>query len=190
MIEVEVKVPVKNRILIEDALLQMGFAKGDLVKESDFYFDSSLHKLKDNDMALRVRMCENLTVGSTEHTMTFKGPKMDTISMTRKELEMNIEDTGIGKEILISLGYEPVPPVIKLRQHFHRKQITACLDQVERLGEFLELEIVVSQAQKKDAALNEILSLLQALEYKPEEIIRTSYLSMIQNKEENSDKKR
>lgn len=181
MVEVEVKVSIKNRNLIEEKLSLAGFEKGELLRETDHYFDSDHHNLKKNDMALRIRSCENLTSGLTENFMTYKGPKMDAVSMMRKELEMQIEDAEIGKEILKSLGYVPVRPVIKLRQQFYLDQMTACLDLVSHLGEFLELEIVVSKEDEKDAALNRIISLLRELGYEPEEIIRTSYLSMLQN---------
>lgn len=182
MIEVEVKVSVKNRAQIEEKLLQMGFIKGNLVKESDFYFDEEGRQLKEKDTALRVRSCENLTNHKSEYFMTFKGPKMDSISMTRKEVEMKIENVDKGKELLQSLGYNQVYPVIKLRQYFHLDRITACLDQVEQLGDFLELEIIVPQEKEKEAVLNKIISLLGELGYKPEEIIRTSYLSMLMKK--------
>lgn len=182
MVEVEIKVSVKERNLLEEKLMQSGFVKGDLLKESDFYFDSDFHKIKENGMALRIRSCENLTANSVENFMTFKGPKMDQISMTRKELEMQIESAEIGKEIFTSLGYTLVRPVIKRRQYFHRDTITACLDQVEDLGDFMELEIVVSQEAEKDAALSGIFTLLSEVGYEVGDVINTSYLSMLQRK--------
>lgn len=182
MIEVEVKVAVKNRLQIENSLQQLGFEKGDLLKESDYYFDSKFNKLREQDMALRIRSCENLTSNTAEHFMTFKGPKLDSISMTRKELETKIESAETGIEILCSLGYEPILPVHKLRQHLAMGEITACLDQVEELGDFLELEIIVQQESEREAALNQIITLLNELGYAPTEIIRTSYLSMLQRK--------
>ncbi|MBO5159146.1 MAG: class IV adenylate cyclase [Lachnospiraceae bacterium] len=183
MVEVEVKIPVKNKKQVEEKLLELGFLKGDLLKESDFYFDNACHELKEKDMALRIRSCENLTTSTTEHFITYKGPKMDKISMTRKELETKIESAETGREILKSLGYTEVPPVIKRRQELHKDQMNACLDQVEHLGDFLELEIVVQQESEKENALNELISLLYELGYQAEDIIRTSYLSMLQNKE-------
>ena len=57
-----------------------------------------------------------------------------------------------------------------------------CLDQVEDLGDFLELEIVVSEENEKADALNKIISLLHDFGYGADDIIRTSYLSMLQNK--------
>lgn len=181
MIEVEVKVSVKNKKEIEKKLLHMGFLKGDLLKESDFYFDSECSNLRKNDKALRIRRCENLTTNSTENRMTFKGPKMDTVSMTRKELEMQVESAETGKEILMSLGFTPIHPVIKLRQYFYLDKVTACLDIVENLGAFLELEIVVPQEDEKGDALNKIILLLHELGYGQEAIIRRSYLTMLQN---------
>ena len=180
MIEVEVKVAVKNRLQIENSLWQLGFVKGDLLQESDYYFDSKFNKLRERDMALRIRSCENLTSNAAEHFITFKGPKMDHVSMTRKELEMKIESAETGIEILCALGYEPVLPVRKFRQHLTMGEITACLDQVDDLGDFLELEIIVQQESEREPALNKIIALLHELGYAPDEIIRTSYLSMLQ----------
>ena len=179
MIEVEIKVSIKNKNQTEEKLLQSGFEKGDLAEESDFYFDKDCNTLKSQDMALRIRSCKNLATNATEKFMTYKGPKMDNISMTRKELEMKIENVEIGKEILRSLGYDRVYPVKKLRQYFCQNGITACIDSVENLGEFLELEIIVLQENEKEAALDELISLLQQLGYEQGDIIRTSYLSML-----------
>ena len=182
MIEVEIKVAVKNCSLLEEKLVQAGFSRGDLVKETDYYFDSEFNRIRENDMALRIRSCENLTKHVSEHFMTYKGPKMDTVSMTREELEMTIEEAEIGKKILEALGYVPVSPVVKCRQHFCREPITACFDQVEGLGDFLELEIVVCQEHEREAALQEIYLLLCELGYEACDVINTSYLSMLQNK--------
>lgn len=182
MVEVEVKVSVRNRVYLEEKLLEKGFLKGDLLKESDYYFDNACHEIREKDMALRIRSCENLSMNTTETFMTYKGPKLDQVSMTRKELEMKIESAEIGRDILKSLGYTEVPPVVKLRQEFHMDRMNACLDRVENLGDFLELEIVVAQENEKENALNQLILLLHELGYEREDIIRTSYLSMLQNK--------
>lgn len=179
MIEVEIKIKVKDRVLLEDKLLKAGFLKGNLVKESDIYFDNQAHQIKDSDSALRIRSCENLTLNHEKHFMTYKGPKLDTVSMTRKEVEMQIEDAQTGKEILMSLGYCLVYPVVKTRQYYHLDQITACLDQVDNLGEFLELEVIISKENEKQKALDSLLLFVKEFGYDPEEMVRTSYLSML-----------
>lgn len=179
MIEVEVKVPVNDKFKIEEIILQLHFTKGNLVKETDFYFDNEAGNFRKGDKALRIRECENLTQNTKEAFMTYKGPKMDNISMTRKELEIKIDDAKTGKDILENLGFVPVHPVIKLRQYFHKDDMTACLDQVEGLGDFLELEVVVADECEKEGALEKLFTVLGELGYEKDEVVRTSYLSML-----------
>lgn len=180
MIEVELKVSVNDREQLNDKLLKLGFVKGDRVKETDTYFDNQVNQIKDSDSALRIRSRENLTTNLSEHFMTYKGPKMDGVSMTRKEVEMQIDDEKVGKDIVVSLGYVKMYPVVKIRHYYSQNQITACLDQVEGLGDFLELEIIVSQEDEKQEALDMLVSLLRELGYSSKETIRKSYLSMLQ----------
>ena len=182
MIEVEVKVLIKCIQKIEEKLQSAGFKIGKTVKESDVYFDNIQNDVKNNDQALRIRSCEDSTTGEWSHYMTFKGPKIDTVSMTRKELEMQVESAEVGKEILCSLGYTQMYPVIKNRQYYRKNQITACLDRVDGLGDFLELEMVVNGENEKGNALKQLIDILEELGYDLEDMIRESYLSMIQKK--------
>lgn len=180
MIEVEVKVKIKDREEIAQKLIALGFKLGHEKKETDLYFDNQEGIFRKGDKALRIRQCENLTTKENVSYMTYKGPKLDHISMTRKELEMKIENGETGTEILKNLGFLPVCPVMKLRQYFHNDSMTACLDQVEGLGDYLELEIIVENEENREEALIRIIGLLKCLGYEKEEIIRTSYLSMLQ----------
>lgn len=179
MIEVEIKLPLFRRSITERALTDCGFKPGDLVKESDFYFTSDFHDFMKTDEALRIRTCDNLTTRQTRSYLTYKGAKLDNISSTRKELETCIEDAQTGREILISLGYKKLYPVTKLRQYYHKDNITACVDQVEGLGSFLELEVLVEQPEKKESALQSIEALLFEMGSSLKETTRKSYLSML-----------
>lgn len=180
MIEVEIKLPVYDRRSTEQSLREQGFLPGDLVKESDTYFTGDFRDFRKTDEALRIRRCRNLTTGEENSAVTYKGPKMDEISMTRKELETGIEHADICKEIFASIGFRPVFPVNKLRQHYHLAHMTACLDQVEGLGDFLELEVLVRGEEEKEAALTWMEAVLEKMGRRMTETIRTSYLSMLQ----------
>ena len=178
MIEVEIKLPLFRRSITERALTDCGFKAGNLVKESDFYFTSDFHDFMKTDEALRIRTCENFTTRETTSFLTYKGAKLDTVSTTRKELETRIEDADIAREILISLGYKKLYPVTKLRQYYHKGRMTACVDQVESLGSFLELEILVDSPEQKESALQSIEALLLDMGSSLKETTRKSYLSM------------
>ncbi len=182
MVEVEIKVCIQNKAGLKQKLEQLGFMKESLLRETDWYFDNAEGSFRKSDKALRIRHCENLTSKESISYITYKGPKLDNISMTRKELEIRIDDAKTGKEILTNLGFSPVFPVMKLRQYFRKDTMTACLDQVEDLGDFLELEVIVENEDEREAALHRIFKLLEKLGYEKGEIIRTSYLSMLQKK--------
>lgn len=182
MIEVEIKLPVRDKSATEQALCSLGFSAGDLVWESDTYFTSDSHDFKKLDEALRIRSCENRTTGETKAVITYKGPKLDKISMTRKELETGIEDAKVCTEIFTSIGFRPIFPVRKLRRYYHLEQMTACLDQVENLGDFLEIEMIVEEEQDRESALQQMECILDKMGRSMAETIRISYLSMLQQK--------
>lgn len=180
MIEVEIKLPVHRRASIEKSLCGLNFQPGHLVRESDIYFTSPFHDFMHSDEALRIRESEDYTTASSVSHLTYKGPKLDTVSSTRKELETRVGDPETCREILLSLGYEELAPVRKLRQYYHRDNITACVDQVEGLGSFLELEILVDAETGRPAALKAIEQLLHKLGCRMEDTTRYSYLYMLQ----------
>lgn len=179
MIEVELKIFVKNITSLEEQLLKKGFTEGNSLKESDYYLDDESGSIRNHDQALRIRCSQDLSSGVITNTITYKGPKLDTISMTRKELEIHTDNLETAIEIFSSLGYKTIYPVIKQREYFNKDKITVCIDQVEHLGNFFELEIIVENELEKNAALEQLLELLEELGYQKKDIITKSYLSML-----------
>ena len=88
-------------------------------------------------------------------------------------------------QILEELGFQAVhPKVSKTRQEYKKERMTACVDEVQDLGTFLELEMVISEEESREEALQEIDRVLQKLGYKQKDTTRTSYLSMLQRMED------
>lgn len=185
MIEVEIKLPIYKSSRTEAALRELRFHPGNLIRESDIYFTSDTHDFMKADEALRIRQSENLTSKEFLSILTFKGPKLDSVSMTRQELETKVSDAEACSEILCSLGYRKLAPVVKLRQYYHRDDVTACVDLVENLGAFLELEILVEEdaPAAKETALKKIEAILHDLGYSMKDTTRYSYLFMLQKKD-------
>ncbi|MGN0355953.1 MAG: class IV adenylate cyclase [Muricoprocola sp.] len=182
MIEVEVKLPVSDWKIIEDKLQQFGFEAGDLVEERDVYFTSDVYDFKQADKALRIRKTKNIRTGKIQAFLTYKGTRMDEISMTREELETEVEDGDVGERILKSIGFREVSPVRKLRRYYFLNELTVCVDQVDGLGDFLEAEIIVSSETERESALQKIQDFLEKMGHSMEETTRISYLSMLQEK--------
>lgn len=181
MIEVEVKLPVTDLAEIKAKLLKTGFKETGFIEEHDTYFDNKQGDIRANGEALRVRETKDHLSGKRRAQINFKGKKLDTRTMTRRELQTGVEDGTICKNILQAIGYAPAAPeVIKDRTMLQNGSVTACLDYVHGLGEFLELEILVRSDEEKGAALAQIESILNNLGYQISDTVRTSYLSMLQ----------
>lgn len=185
MTEVEIKLPIQNTEEIISKLTAMGFRPESTILETDVYFDNHHEQIRKNGEALRIRQICNLESNETESVITFKGKKLDQVSMTRQELETGIFDAETSIQILEAIGFVPVlPKVVKKRKSYHWKEMTACVDSVQDLGDFLELEIVIEENASRDIALSKIETVLKTLGFQISDTIRTSYLSMLQNKKE------
>lgn len=184
-IEVEIKLKIQGRQALTANLTDLGFRPGRLLRETDVYFRAAHHDFAKRDEALRVRETIDLKTGEKTAQLNFKGPKLDEQSMTRQELETTVGDGETARAILEQIGFTPVIPVEKVRQYFHRGRLTACVDQVTGLGDFLELEILIESEEGRSAALTEIEEVLQQAGYSMADTTRISYLSQLCSKVEN-----
>lgn len=182
-VEVEVKIPLRG---LEDAinrLEQCGFCLAGTRREEDVYYNSALYDLRKHDKALRIRRVTDLDTGETRAEFNCKGPKLDPVSVSRTELEMNLETPEILERILEQITFLPVPCAVrKTRALYTRGRIAAAVDQVEGLGEYLELEMIARGEDQKPACLKEIEAVMKELGYEQKDTIRSSYLSMLQKK--------
>ena len=183
MIEVEVKLPIPDPEGVKNRILEAGFKEQRFIEERDTYFDNARGDIRANGEALRVRETKDCRTGKKQAQINYKGKKLDTQTMTRRELETGVEDGAVCREILQAIGYSPAEPeVIKIRTMLQKDSVTACLDNVRGLGDFLELEILVEREEKKDTALGQIKDILNSLGYQVSDTVQTSYLSMLQRK--------
>ena len=180
MIEVEVKVSINNIDLCVSEFLDKGFSREAYVEEIDTYYTSEFRDFRVTDEALRVRESKDLITGKGEAYITYKGKKLDNVSMSRLEHETKVGNGAIIKQILESIGFKPVPPVEKVRIELRRGNISACIDDVKGLGGFLELEILVQKEEQREEALTEIERTLKQLGLEMSNSITQSYLSMLE----------
>ena len=187
MIEVEIKLPLRRQEKTEETgriaevLCSMGFRKAARFRQRDTYFDNAAREIRGGGKALRIRETEDLMKGIVTAELNFKGPRMDQVSMTRQELETEVGQAETGRRILAALGFSPVlPEVVKERTEYRREEITAALDRVEGLGDFLELEILADEETENGKVLQKLEELLGELGYQMGDTVTRSYLGMLQ----------
>lgn len=173
MYEVEVKVRAAHGP-VEQALADAGAEERGAVEQADTYYDAPHREFAETDEALRVR--REMRDGETEAQITYKGPKVDAESKTRREVETGVEDGDDAAAILDALGFEPVATVRKHRRHFRLDGYTVTLDDVEGLGEFVEVE---TEAEDVKEARKGAFDVLRRLGLNPEEQVRSSYLALL-----------
>lgn len=181
MIEVEIKLKISDKADVIHKLEAQGFRKTHKVTETDIYFNGNDRDFRRTDEALRIRRTEDSDdLGKTTNKLTYKGRRLDNISMTREETEISIDDFEGMNKILLSLGYRPVRPVVKTREYYEDDKMTALIDDVEGLGDYLELEIMAEDESFRSDALRLIELELKELGYSLSDTTTTSYLTMLE----------
>ncbi len=174
MYEVEVKVAadldaVAARLDDRDAELT-----GDVV-QVDTYYDAPHREFAETDEALRVR--RETRDGETTARITYKGPLVEAESKTREEFETGVDSGETADAIFEHLGFEPAATVHKDRRFYDYEGYTVTLDDVEGVGEFVEVETETDE-DGVEAAREGAYDVLRELGLDPEEQTRTSYLGM------------
>lgn len=166
-LEIEVKAYADDLKRVEEDLIKMGARFVTEVCETDTYFNHPSRNFVQTDEALRIR------VAGEQSYLTYKGQKVDAESQTREEVEVEIENADTAALLLVKLGFERVTDIKKVRKVYELGEFDICLDDVEDVGTFVEVETSGENLEeRRDAAL----ALLERLSLKKYE--RKSYLEL------------
>ena len=181
MIEVELKASLtaEEAARMETAVLACGFLPTGAVRETDIYFNGTARDFRQTDEALRLRTVQSLPDGQPQTLVTYKGPKLDAVSASRMEYETAVADAAVMQKLFAALGFAPLYTVRKTRRSFTCGARTVCLDTVDSLGDFMELESLLPDGSDRAAATGELLSLLDALGVARTALTRKSYLELL-----------
>ena len=172
MIEVETKLKINNIEQMEERLKGLKCMYKGEKTELDLYFDHHDTQIFRNGGALRVRDADG------KYRLTYKGPKKDDETTSREEIEIGIESAREMQKILAELGFYVLCEVKKQRKTYLLRDLVITLDEVEDLGEFIEVEGKASNEEAYMKKKKEIFMLLNELELSSEKISQKSYLEM------------
>jgi adenylate cyclase class 2 len=176
--EVEMKFPVSDLAALEARLAELAATISVAQGEFDVYFAHPARDFARTDEALRVRR------KGRANFLTYKGPKIDATTKTRHEIDLPLlpeEKTAAQwMGLLAALGFTVAGEVRKSRRKAHvawqGRRVEVSLDEVDRLGTFVELELVVDSAEAQ-AAKTCLMSLAEHLKLQGSE--RRSYLELV-----------
>ncbi|MDO5580290.1 MAG: class IV adenylate cyclase [Planctomycetia bacterium] len=183
MFEVEIKfaVPDPESFL---ALLkeEFGLVFGEEIFESDLFFQHPNRDFAQSDECLRIRRHKEQIL------LTYKGPKIDSSSKTREEIELSLGDPDLppekrlerSRELLNRLDFCEKAHLEKYRRsgvlNYQNRRIAITLDRIPELGFFTEMELEVEFREEVEEARSILFGL--ASDFRLENGIRTSYLEL------------
>jgi adenylate cyclase class 2 len=176
--EVEQKFPVDDLAKVGAKLAALGGRLETSIDQLDRYFAHPSRDFARTDEALRIRQ-----VGPRCY-VTYKGPKIDLVTKTRREIELPLSASADAvaewTSLLEVLGFRRVAEVRKQRLPAHIAwqggDIKIALDRVVGVGNFVEIELTAS-AEGLERAKSRILSLAAAIGLSHAE--RRSYLELL-----------
>ncbi|MBU1111798.1 MAG: class IV adenylate cyclase [archaeon] len=169
MLEIEVKAKVNNLELLKEKLSGLGCIFSNQIKQDDIIFlDKSITfpDIKKRVTVLRIRNSDGKFI------LTLKKSEENELACIEKQIV--VDDPGQAKELLEHLGYQAVITVNKTRQKCNYKGLNICLDKVDKLGTFIEVEKITDETDCTKVQ-DELFEFLMALGVSKEERVLVGY---------------
>ncbi len=170
-LEIEIKAYCDDHLSLINRLISIGGKFLKRSEERDRYFNHPSRDFKETDEALRIRK------RGDDLILTYKGPKQPGRAKTRVEDEVNLSDLEKMHTILVHLGFRPGREVKKSRDTYLYDDITVCIDMVEGLGGFVELEKIGSDTGQIEEELFKLAGNLGLKNFE-----KRSYLELLEEK--------
>lgn len=144
MREIELKFQVDNFDKIKSILANNHEKISEEYHQSDTIYVSDLNdtESKEGSLWLRVRKVNDKV------EMNLK--KQSAKKMESEEIEFEVSDYDLANRFLKTLGYQEWVSVNKIRTYSKYENVNICMDEVERLGCFIELELLIDENDDKD----------------------------------------
>lgn len=172
VIEVELKLLCSDPESVVTKLQEIGAEKLNTESNMDIYFNHPNRDFKDTDEALRIREIDS------QVELTYKGPKLDSKSKTREEITIKVDSIEV-KDIFYRLNFPVGGVVHKKRANWEYDGVKITMDQVEGLGNYVELEIETDNIELMDGLVDELYRVALLLGLNPENQITQSYLELL-----------
>ena len=170
--EIEVKAKVKNKDVLVSKLRELGCVLNEPVVQDDCVYNKKGVDPKDHShgtSVLRIREQKGRIV------FTLKKNRSNDLDCIEKEIE--VTDKNTLEEIIELLDYEKTVEVHKKRQKGKYGDYEICLDEVEGLGFFIEVEKMSDEAGEK--VQNELFDFLKKLGIEDEDRVFHGYDTLV-----------
>ncbi|QQS60078.1 class IV adenylate cyclase [Candidatus Falkowbacteria bacterium] len=160
MREIEIKLKAKNFENLEKSLNDKGVLLSIPITQHDVIYSlnnstKEFESAGEKDVIIRLRYLKDKTV------LTLK--KQCSRELDNLEYETEVKEPDQMHNILSILGWTPIVGVKKIRRKGKLGEYEICLDQVEKLGDFVELEKLAADDVNPEQIREELFKELETL---------------------------
>ena len=168
--EIEIRAEIGNDIKkIEQDIIDLGAKLKKQKEQVDKYFgEISLFKKVGYSFLMRIRN------EGDKKFLTYKGAESK-IDGVWEEYEFSVDDEKKAEAMLKAMGLEEIIVVKKNRTEYTLDNLTICLDTIDGLGNFIEIE----SQDNDDVEKERLHNLMEKLNIRKEQIIHKGYVTML-----------
>lgn len=159
MREIEIKARVADKAALLTELEKQGVVVGEPVTHHDRVFGLSGAAGDDDNSSPWLRIRTELKSGEAKHIFTLK--KSITNQMDSIEHETEIADDKELEQIILHSGFEPYSDLTKTRQKAHKGEFEICIDTIQGLGDFIEVEKLTGEDADYNFVAEELWTVLE-----------------------------
>jgi adenylate cyclase class 2 len=173
MQEIEIKFKVDDIEKFKKDIINKGCTLSEVLNQSDtiYLFDLNDTLKGPDKVVVRIRNVN----GKSELNLKRKSK----IDFQAEEIEFGVEDPDKANSFLLNLGLKEWVKIEKKRVYTKYKDFNICIDDVKRLGTFVEIEIVTEESDKPEYFEKEILKAANELGIDTSNRINNFYDNMI-----------
>ncbi|MEK7660004.1 MAG: class IV adenylate cyclase [Patescibacteria group bacterium] len=159
MREIEIKLKVKNKAELQRQLEEKGCFLSDPISQHDVNYSKGgideWKNAKEGDIMPRIRYQKDFA--------EFNVKQQRSGEMDNTEHETKVSDPKAIHKILLLLGYQPEIEVTKIRRKGKLGEYEICLDEVEQLGSYVELEKLTDDNADPQVVREELFRVAESL---------------------------
>jgi len=164
--EIQIKIPISDLDAIKKQIeKKLKIKKVETKWQQDTYFEAPDWNLPKTDELMRIRQ------EGEKYILAYKGPTKGKEIRTKPKIEFQIDPDL--RDVLEKIGYKKILNINKKREKYISKDIEITLDEVENLGNFIELKTDNPENKK------EINKLVKKLEFSLKTATKKSYFELM-----------
>ena len=173
MKEIEVKYQLEDRIKFLKKLEALGCEISEVNHQKDTIYVSDVNHIENTPGSIFLR------VRKDNDKIELNAKKHEKVMQARTEVEFGVSSYSDANKFLELIGFQKWVEVSKKRVHTFYKDCNICIDEVDTLGSFVELEYVVDDKEEEEKVLEKIEEIAKEIGIDTKRVVNQYYDEMI-----------